>query len=243
MSDKLSYLTLLLYSTLSIGYLNANELQLTDDCLSQVSKEEMGCSIANILEEQTQTFRIREEPPELKISSNSLLSITETLTLIKVQHGKKELIIKRTTKESEHTCPPFCIQPMNIEDVKSVGELEVLKFIEVLKKKKSKLLIDVRSNILYKTHTIPGAINIPHTMLENGNKYQKKILTLLGANQLNNKWEFTKVPTFLIFCNSEEENQATQAIKRLLKLSYPSNKILYYRGGMSAWKRLGLTVY
>jgi len=241
MPNKLSYLKVLLYSTIAISSLSANEI---NDCLSGASKEEMGCSIANILEAHTQTFRIREEESlTLDIPSNSFVNITETLNLVKVKHEKKEIIIKRTSKEREHSCPPFCIQPMNIENVKTVGELEVLKFIEVLKKKKPKLLIDARSNILYKKHTIPGAINIPHTMLKDGNKYQKKILTLLGAKEHNKQWEFTKVPTLLIFGNSDEEDQATQAIKRLLKLSYPAHKILYYRGGVSAWKRLGLTLY
>jgi len=241
MSNKLSHLKVLLYSSLTISSLNANEL---NDCLSEASKEEMGCSIANILETHTQTFRIREEESlTLNIPSNSFVNITETLSLVKVKHKKKELIIKRTSKEREHSCPPFCIQPMNIENVKTVGELEVLKFIEVLKKKKPKLLIDARSNILYKTYTIPGAINIPYTMLEDGNEYQKKILTLLGAKKHNKQWEFKKVPTLLIFGNSDEEDQATQAIKKLLKLSYPAHKILYYRGGVSAWKRLGLTLY
>jgi 3-mercaptopyruvate sulfurtransferase SseA len=204
----------------------------------------MGCSIANILEEQTPVFRIREEEPLQKKTSDGLVvNITKTLSQVKVQHENKELLIKRTTKKSEHSCPPFCIQPMNIDNVKSVGELEVLEFIKVLKKKKSKLLIDARSNTLYRIHTIPGAINIPFTMLKDGNRYQKKVLTLLGAKQHSNQWDFSKVPTLLIFGNSDEESQANQAIRSLLKLSYPANKILYYRGGLSSWKRLGLTLY
>jgi len=145
MPNTLSYLQILLYSTIAINSLNANEL-LLNDCLSEGSKEEMGCSIANILETHTQTFRIREEESlTLDIPNNSFVNITETLSFVKVKHEKKELIIKRTSKEKEHSCPPFCIQPMNIENVKTVGELEVLKFIEVLKKKKPKLLIDARS--------------------------------------------------------------------------------------------------
>jgi len=236
-------LKLLCSTTISSTYLYANDTP-TSDCFSNTSEEVMGCSIANILEENNPVFKIREELPlETNIPTEPTLNITQTLIQVKVKHEDKELTIKRTSSENTHTCPPFCIQPMNIKNVKSVGELEVLEFIKVLKKKQSKLLIDARSNILYKVNTIPGAINIPHSMLEDGNQYQTKILTLLGAKKLKNQWDFSKVPTLLIFGNSEEEDQATQAIKRLLKLSYPSNKILYYRGGLSAWKRLGLSVY
>ena len=243
MKNRLSYLKVSFYGLLSTTYLYANGIQLSD-CLANNSEEEMGCSIASILEEKTPFFRIREEESLPKTTSNDLvLKITKTLTQVRVQHENKELLIKRTTKQSDHSCPPFCIQPMNIDNVKSVGELEVLEFIKVLKKKKSKLLIDARSNILYRTHTIPGAINVPYTMLKDGNKYQKKVLTLLGAKQQAGQWDFSKVPTLLIFGNSDEESQANQAIKSLLKLSYPANRILYYRGGLSAWKRLGLTLY
>ena len=243
MKNRLLYFKVLFYGLLSIVYLHANDVQLSD-CLSNNAEEEMGCSIASILEKQPPIFRIREEKPLPKKTSNELvLKITKTLTQIRVRHEDKELLIQRTTKKRNHTCPPFCIQPMNIEKVKSVGELEVLEFIKVLKKKKSKLLIDARSNTRYRTHTIPGAINIPFTMLKDGNRYQKKVLTLLGAKQHSNQWDFSKVPTLLIFGHSDEESQANQAIKSLLKLSYPANRILYYRGGLSAWKRLGLTLY
>jgi rhodanese-related sulfurtransferase len=248
MHQRLACLSFLLYSLHLSTLLHAN------DCLATIDKEEVGCSIANILENHAPVFRIREEEPQLDsiIKSNIpkpatphnlTVNITPTLSEIKVEHEHQELIINRHVKEDQHTCPPFCIQPMHIENVKTVAELEVLEFIKVLKKKQSKLLIDARKNLLYKKQTIPGATNIPHNMLQDGSKYQKKILTLLGAKPRINSWDFSKVPTLLIFGNSEEESQASDAIKQLLKLSYPSEKILYYRGGVNAWKRLGLTLY
>ncbi|MGD8572392.1 MAG: rhodanese-like domain-containing protein, partial [Gammaproteobacteria bacterium] len=36
--------------------------------------------------------------------------------------------------------------------------------------------------------------------------------------------------------------QSPRAIKGLLKLGYPAEKISYYRGGMQSWQMLGLTV-
>ncbi|MGD8570515.1 MAG: rhodanese-like domain-containing protein, partial [Gammaproteobacteria bacterium] len=37
--------------------------------------------------------------------------------------------------------------------------------------------------------------------------------------------------------------QSPTAIKNLLALGYPAEKIYYYRGGMQAWQSLGMTVY
>jgi rhodanese-related sulfurtransferase len=237
------YLKTVIYFVLSVGHLNANELLETINCLSNTEQKEIGCSIANILEKPTQTFRIREEEPIKEIQEKFELNITERLSFIKVKHQKEEIFIKREAQSKEHTCPPFCIQPIKIQNINSVGELEVLAFIKTLKEKKSKLLIDARSATLYKISTIPGAINIPYSMMEDKSKYQEKVLELLGVTEQKSQWKFTRVPTLLIFGNSEEEPQATKAIKSLLKLSYPSNKILYYRGGLEAWKRLGLTLY
>ena len=238
-----SSLLLFIYTILSISFLNANDY-LQDNCLLDNQKKDIGCSVASILEEHSQTFQIREEKPTNTISNKKLeLNITTTLRSIKVKHQKEEIWIKRYAKNDEHTCPPFCIQPMSINNIHSVGELEVLEFIKTLKEKRSKLLIDARNSTLYKISTIPGAINIPHTMLKDKSKYQKKILELLGATQQDSSWVFKRVPTLLIFGNSEEESQATQAIQNLLKLSYPHHKLRYYRGGVASWKRLGLTLY
>jgi rhodanese-related sulfurtransferase len=238
-----AYLRIFVFTTLSISLLNANDY-LQDNCLLESQKKDIGCSVANILEEHSQTFQIREEKP-IHVTNNKQLelNITTTLRSIKVKHQKEEVLIKRHAKNNEHTCPPFCIQPMSINNIHAVGEVEVLEFIKTLKEKKSKLLIDARSSTLYKISTIPGAINIPYSMLKNKSKYQKKVLELLGATQHHSSWLFKKVPTLLIFGNSEEENQATQAIRSLLKLAYPAHKLHYYRGGVASWKRLGLTLY
>ena len=232
-----NYLVFFIYSTLSIGYLHAK-----DNCFSEIRQEEIGCSITNILEHPTETFKIREEQPvHVKSEKKFELKITEILHSVKVEYNEEKVLIKRT-KYKEIECPPFCIQPMKIKGIKTVAELEVLNFISKLKEKKSKLVIDVRESKLYQIDTIPGAINIPQNMLEDTSKYQKKILELLGAIKKGTQWSFTRVPSLLIFGESEEDDQATKAITNLLQLSYPKEKILYYRGGISSWKRLGLTV-
>ena len=209
------------------------------DCASTIKKER-GCSVGNLLlTPKAPAFKIREEEK----SSASSISITEKLTSVKVKHDNQELLIERIPLNRDETCPPFCIQPMNIEGVKSVGEVETLMFIEALKEKKPQLLIDVRKSTLYKQSTIPGAISLPSTMLQDDNRYQSKVLKLLGAKKNANKWYFKTSLTLLIFANGPTDNQASSAIKSLIKLGYPKEKLLYYRGGVESWKRLGLTLY
>jgi len=227
------YRYILLYPTLLFSYLNASQ----------------GCNISSFIketssiEENTPVFKIREEKIKKKRKKKLKLKITKTLTSITFVYENETLHIKRTPKNQEDTCPPFCIQPMNIKGVKTVGELEVLDFIKGLDGKEARLLIDIRSNKEYKQNTIPGAINIPYSMLKDGSKYQNQVLKLLGGKKLDEKWIFKSVPSLLIFGASNENDKAYKAIKTLLKLSYPNKKIYYYRAGVEGWNHLRLTLY
>lgn len=210
---------------------------------------EEGCSISALLEQtKSPLFKNTQdknctEDIEVKIEKTMReTAINKNLISVKVLHENKEVLIVRTNINDEFTCPPFCIEPMKIEDVITVGELEVLSFIDKLKEKKARLLIDVRESSIYKKGTIPGAINLPFTMLEDKSKYQKEVLKLLGGKHLNSKWSFKDAQSLLIFGNSPIRNSASSSIKKLLELGYPSSKLLYYRAGVSSWKGLGLTV-
>ena len=180
------------------------------------------------------------------------LKITEELTSITAKHKGNDIIIKRiqnpntqlnsalteTTKE----CPPYCIQPMNIGNVQTLGELEVLQFIKNMKDSSGSLLIDARTREWHKKGTIPSAINLPFTMLKKDGKYIDKILTLLGGEKSTNKWYFGNTQKLLIFSNGAWDEQASLAIKNLIDMGYPQEKIQYYRGGMQMWNSVGLTV-
>jgi hypothetical protein len=181
------------------------------------------------------------------------VNITEDLKSIVIQEDNKKIKIERIqdpkhrltssfTKTSRE-CPPFCVQPMNIGKVKTIGELELLKYIQDMQKDDSDmLLIDARTRDWYRGGSIPSSINLPFTMLKKDSKYLKKILQLLGAKNRDGNWNFDKVPTMIIFSNGIWDAQATKAIKSLISLGCPENKILYYRGGMQNWNILGLTV-
>jgi len=46
----------------------------------------------------------------------------------------------------------------------------------------------------------------------------------------------------MLWCNGPWCGQSPHAIRGLLDLGYPAEKLYYYRGGMQAWQSLGLTV-
>lgn len=182
------------------------------------------------------------------------VKITEALESITIKEGDKEIKIERI-QDSKHRltsnftktsreCPPFCVQPMKIGNVRTIGELELLEHIKEMQKEDTDmLLLDVRTRDWLTSGTIPSATNVPFTMLQKESKYLNKILNLLGAKEeQNGKWNFDKVPTLIVFSNGLWDAQATKAIKSLVELGCPEDKILYYRGGMQSWNILGLTV-
>jgi len=181
------------------------------------------------------------------------VKITEELESVVIQEGDKEVKIERVQdvkhrltsnfSKTSRECPPFCVQPMQIGKVKTIGEIELLSHIKEMQKDDADmLLIDVRTRDWLRNGTIPSATNLPFTMIQKGSKYLNKILNLLGAKEQNGKWNFDKVPTMIIFSNGLWDAQATKAIKSLVELGCPEDKILYYRGGMQSWNILGLTV-
>jgi len=225
-------------------------------CLALTStlfaNSEMGCSVSELL--HTPKNGLLEKTKELNCTKSekkeaSLVShttaITPNLNSVKVLHEQDEVLIERKLLNQELSCPPFCIEPMSINGVTTLGELEVLAFIDKLKEKKGRILIDVRENNLYDKETIPGAINLPFSMLKDGSKYQGEVLRLLGAKlrKSNAKWSFKKAQRLLIFGDSATTPEASKSLKKLLDLGYPSAKLYYYRGGVSTWKALGLTTY
>lgn len=181
------------------------------------------------------------------------VKITKDISSITINEDGKKIEIKRV-QDQKHTihsnftktsreCPPFCIQPMYINHVETIGELELLENIKKMQEEDSHiLLLDVRTRNWFKEGTIPSATNLPFTMLDKNSKYINKVLKLLGAIKKNDKWNFQAVPTMIIFSNGIWDAQASNAIHSLLSFGCPEDKILYYRGGMQSWNSVGLTV-
>jgi rhodanese-related sulfurtransferase len=127
--------------------------------------------------------------------------------------------------------------------IKTVGELELLTFLKDKVNKDKGLLIDARLKDWHVKGTIPGSISIPFPLFMGGVEdiNTSNLLELLGAKEGDSKWLFDDVIELMLFCNGPWCGQSPKAIKQLLKLGYPAEKIYWYRGGMQAWQSFGLT--
>jgi len=139
------------------------------------------------------------------------------------------------------------VQPIRIDkEIETVGELEVLRFLAVLEFESDKYaLIDARNSHWYKKVTIPNAINIPYPDIKENNKSSQKYtraLKLLNVKRdKNGKLNFSQAKEIIVFCNANWCGQSVLAIKSLISMGYPKNKIFWYRGGLQDWAGLGFT--
>lgn len=141
-------------------------------------------------------------------------------------------------------CPPFCITPMTVAPgVVTLGELEVMDFLEASVAAGEGLLLDSRLPEFFAKGTIPGAINLPFATLDPTNPYRDEILKALGATLTGADWDFSQARQLAIFCNGPWCDQAPRAIRFLLQAGYPTEKLSYYRGGMQVWLQLGLSTH
>ncbi len=145
-------------------------------------------------------------------------------------------------------CPPYCIQPMQLAPgVETIGELELMEFLRRLSQRdNSVLVIDSRDmDWLQRSGLIPGAVHIPWTRLHQAQTDADSIadtLTLqFGASRTGPLWNFENAKALVFYCNGPWCGQSPTNIKQLLALGYPAHKLKWYRGGMQAWKSLGLT--
>lgn len=185
------------------------------------------------------------------------------VTVKRIQDTEHEVTgdFARTSRK----CPHFCIQPMHpAEGVKPIGEIELFDFMENQHTRGEGVIIDARLPSFYGKGTIPGSINIPFTELEKdkndpdmiailerlGVKPRGEVsglarglekIGLMGGDAKNDNWDFTEAKQLVLWCNGPWCGQSPRAIRNLVKIGYPAEKIFYYRGGMQAWQILGLS--
>ena len=139
------------------------------------------------------------------------------------------------------------IQPIKIDnEIETVGELEVLKFLGVLEFEPDKYaLIDARNSHWYKEITIPNSINIPYSHINKDKDLSKeytRVLKLLNIKKdKNGKLDFLQAKEVIVFCNGNWCVQSVWAIESLVEMGYPKNKIFWYRGGLQDWAGSGFT--
>jgi rhodanese-related sulfurtransferase len=187
----------------------------------------------------------------------SSVHITQDLPRVTVLHQGKPVVIERNPDVwniiepdyalTSRPCPPFCIQPMTLAPwVETLGELELLGYLEKIGKDASVMVIDSRDGTWPKrTGIIPGAIVLPWQKLHPGHASAQDIAEVLqfhfNAVRHDGLWHFPSARTLVFYCNGPWCGQSPTNIKQLLALGYPPQKLKWYRGGMQDWKALGLT--
>lgn len=144
---------------------------------------------------------------------------------------------------TSRACPPDCLQPQVIADgVATLGELEVLTFLEDRVTDGTGLLLDARMPEDFAANHIPGAVNVPVSTLGPENRFRTDILHALGAvSNADGTMNFTDAMALTFYSGGVWSNDAPAAINHLLSFGYPTDKLFYYRGGMQAWLHVGLT--
>ena len=142
------------------------------------------------------------------------------------------------------------IQPLYINDkIKTLAEIEVLDFIynKSSKEPEKYALIDTRKFSWFEDETIPSALNVPFEDLVYDEDFKdefEKAYSNLGIKIVDiekNKFDFTNTKTVVFFCNGPWCPISSKSIDYLLKLGYPENKMMWYRGGMLDWSAMSLT--
>jgi hypothetical protein len=146
--------------------------------------------------------------------------------------------------KTSRPCPPFCIQPTEVAPgVQNIEEIELINFMKTKLPNKTGIVVDARLKSWFELETIPSAINIPFTTIQNASDEKiKRIFKILGMKiDKDGSWDFSNAKDLAIFCNGVWCEQSKHFIEAMLKHNYPKEKLFYYRSGFQGWKLLGLT--
>ena len=169
---------------------------------------------------------------------------------VDVIHNGKEVKLQRK-QDKDHRISKFYqktargkIQPMHPfapHAVETIGELAMIDYVEEKSDGDDSLLIvDTRTfNWVALTGGIPTAVNIPYTEFKN-KELALEIMDEQFDVSIGETFNFSDAKTLVMYCNGIWCGQTPAAIRELLSYGYPAAKIKYYRGGMNAWKSLGL---
>ena len=192
------------------------------------------------------------------------VDVTHNGTIVQIVRNQdnSNTVIDAFAKTSR-PCPPFCVQPMIIAPgVETLGELEIISYIQKMEGGDSSIFIaDSRTPDWVEKGTIPGAVNVPWTLLApaKGATTQTIMKVMIdtfgvklveGADEfavdeaivegtVSGVFDYTEAKTLVLFCNGMWCGQSPASIKSLLKYGYPAEKIKWYRDGMQAWEILG----
>ncbi len=180
--------------------------------------------------------KITEDTPYVNITDNGV-----NVKISRIQDTANRLTDDFT--KTSRLCPPHCIPKIKLDGVKTIGELELIDFIKNRVYKKKGILVDARLKGAYRLETIPGAINIPFTVVQvDSKRVTNSLFKALGAKvNKDGTYDFTNAKDLAIFCSGLWCKSSVHLIDGLIKKGYPKEKIVWYRDGLQAWKLLGLT--
>ncbi len=207
------------------------------------------------------------------LAENKPVGITPDMMSVTVTHNGQPVEIKRNQDngntvidafaKTSRPCPPFCIQPMVLAPgVETLGEVEVLDYAAKMSGgDASIMLVDSRTPDWVAKGTIPGAVNVPWTLLSPKKGATTEVITNTMTEQFNVKlgdgvdfievddaiannrvadvFNYDDAKTLVMFCNGMWCGQSPASITTLLKYGYPAEKIKWYRDGMQSWEILG----
>lgn len=140
------------------------------------------------------------------------------------------------------------VQSMKIDDeIVTVGEIEVLKFLQLLDFEPEKyIIVDARSKEWFKKVSIPHAVNIPYLNIKYYEDFpddiDRNMLLLNVKKDKKGVLDFSKAKEAIVYCNGSWCPQSVKMIKALAALGYPKKKLFWYRGGLQDWIGSGFTV-
>jgi rhodanese-related sulfurtransferase len=140
------------------------------------------------------------------------------------------------------------LQPIQLAPgVETIGELELIDYLQRMQTDDSVVLIDTRPHAWFERMRIPGAINVPPDTFDNELTAIQTLERLFNVTtREDGELDFSQAKIVIGYCNGHFCGYTPGAIRHadyaLLKLGYPAQKIKYYRGGMQAWTSVGLTV-
>ncbi len=134
------------------------------------------------------------------------------------------------------------LHPFKPHPVETVAELEVINYIEQISQgNDSIVVVDTRPvSAMLITGMIPTAIHIEYKDLVLSTNL-KKAFASIDVAKVGNEWNFDNAKTLILYCNGFWCGKSPKIIRKLLKKGYPAEKLKYYRGGMQAWRSVGLT--
>jgi rhodanese-related sulfurtransferase len=185
------------------------------------------------------------------------VGITPEMDLFTVLHGGETVWIRRDQDVgnvvdpefalTSRPCPPFCIQPMRVAPgVETLGELELIGYLERVGRDPSVLVVDTRTSDEVVSGVIPGAVNVPwNDLVPSAGAVDFVVYMRLeefGVLGYGEALDFSQAKTLVLYCNGPWCGQTPSSIRALLDLGYPAERLKWYRGGMQAWRGFGFPI-